>query len=245
MAPKKAPKKDTKKVTKTAPKKGPTKTSKAKIESEVSLEYSPDPIKPAAKSPPQFPVDPKNNNVRYWLIKSEPFSRIDPATDIDVAFPFSELLEVEREEWSGVRNHEAKNNMLNMKHGDILLFYHSNTRIPGIVGLAKVEGEAHPDSTQFEPRGNYYDAKSTEQNPRWWCVDVKFSRRFRSKVTLQELRDNPNLEEMLLVKRGRLSVTPVRSEEYYEILKMEKAKPVSDDIDCEVSTEYLEEVYKK
>ncbi|CCH44835.1 Thymocyte nuclear protein 1 [Wickerhamomyces ciferrii] len=216
-----------------------TKTNKDTLKDKIESDSN-QLIKPIPKKPAEFPKDPKNNNVRYWLIKSEPLTRIDPKTGKDVKFPLSELQKVEFETWDGVRNHEAKNNMLNMAKGDYLLFYHSNTSNPGIVGLAKVHNEAHPDPTQFDPKSNYYDAKSTKEAPRWWCVDVAFLRRFRSKVTLEELRSNPKLQEMSLVKRGRLSVTPVRLEEYYEVLAMEKEKPLDDDIDCDIDRKFVE-----
>lgn len=220
-------------------KKPATKALKLHIENKISDNLNP--IKPTPKNPAQNPVDPKNNNVRYWLIKSEPDSRIDPVTKVDARFPLSELLKLKTEEWHGVRNHEAKNNMLNMRKGDLLLFYHSNTKVPGIVGLAKVENEAHPDSLQFDSKCGYYDAKSTKEAPKWWCIDVSFHRRFRAKISLQELRDNPNLQEMFLVKRGRLSVTPVKSEEYYEIIDMESKRPIKDDIDCEIDHKFIKE----
>lgn len=196
--------------------------------------------KPQPKTSLEFPKDPKNNNVRYWLIKSEPLTRIDPKTGKDVKFPLSELQKVEYEQWDGVRNHEAKNNMLKMTKGDFLLFYHSNTSIPGVVGVAKVHNEAHPDSSQFDTKSNYYDSKSTNESPRWWCVDVSFVRRFKAKVSLEEMKNNENLKEMSLVKRGRLSVAPVRKEEYYEILKMEDLKEISDDIDCNIDHRFID-----
>jgi len=216
----------------------PTSTKDEDLESKINIDEL-NLQKPKPKKPAEFPKDPKNNNVRYWLIKSEPLSRIDPKTGKDVKFPLSDLKEVEFEQWDGVRNHEAKNNMLNMTKSDFLLFYHSNAPVPGIVGLAKVHNEAHPDSSQFDSKSNYYDPKSTKENPRWWCVDVSFVRRFRSKISLEELRDNENLKDMVLVKRGRLSVTPVRKEEYYEVLKMEKSKEISDDIDCKIDPKYI------
>ncbi|CDR47338.1 CYFA0S31e00540g1_1 [Cyberlindnera fabianii] len=219
-------------VTKT---KTTTKTDDLVSKIDVSSLQKPEPKKPA-----QFPVDPKNNNVRYWLIKSEPYTRIDPRSGKDVKFPLSALKEVEFEPWDGVRNHEAKNNMLNMRKGDFLLFYHSNAPIPGLVGIAEVANEAHPDLLQFDKSSHYYDPKSSVESPRWWCVDVKFKRRLRAKIPLAELQGNAKLSEMSLVKRGRLSVSPVRKEEYYTILEMESAKPVTDDIDCDLDHKFID-----
>ncbi|KAH3680776.1 hypothetical protein WICMUC_000127 [Wickerhamomyces mucosus] len=232
-----------KKVVKKKKNESATKADITKIESKINEDIESDNnkiTKPTPKKPAEFEKDLNNNNTRYWLIKSEPLSRIDPVTKKDVKFPFSDLLEVEYEEWNGVRNYEARNNMLNMEKEDILLFYHSNTPSPGIVGLAKVANEAHPDSLQFNSKSNYYDSRSNKEAPKWWCVDVKFYRRFRSKITLQELRENESLVNMSLVKRGRLSVTPVRKEEYYEILKMESKKNISNNIDCEMDEKYID-----
>lgn len=225
--------------TKKAPK--PTATKEKVIEDKINSDSASSTIiqRPQPKKPADFPVDPKNNNARYWLIKSEPLSRIDPKTNKDVRFSLADLAKVEYEQWDGVRNHEAKNNMLNMSKDDILLFHHSNTPTPGIVGEAKVYNEAHPDSSQFDPKSNYYDSKSTKESPRWWCVDVSFVRRFKAKVSLVELRENEKLSEMVLVKRGRLSVTPVRKEEYYEIKALEESKEISDDIDCDLDPIYI------
>jgi predicted RNA-binding protein with PUA-like domain len=195
--------------------------------------------RPQPKKPAEFSVDPENGNIRYWLIKSEPYSRIDPKTGKDSKFSLEDLFQVECEPWDGVRNHEAKNNMLNMTKGDICLFYHSNAPTPGIVGITKVVNEAHPDQLQFDSKSTYYDAKSSKQNPKWWCVDVTFVRRLKAKLSLDELRAKPELSEMSLVKRGRLSVTPVRSEEFNVIMAMERAKEFHMDIDCDLGEEFV------
>lgn len=193
---------------------------------------------PKPKSPAQFPVDPANGDVRYWLIKSEPYSRVDPKTGKDAKFSLEDLKQVDKEPWDGVRNHEAKNNMLNMQRGDICLFYHSNAPVPGIVGVARVAEEAHPDSLQFDSKSSYYDSKSSESAPRWWCVDVSFVRRLKCKLSLDELRGNEKLGEMSLIKRGRLSVSPVRMEEYNDILEMEKQSEFKMDVDCDLGEEF-------
>lgn len=188
--------------------------------------------KPVPNKEPRFAKD--CDGIRYWLIKSEPLSRIDPKTGSDAAFPLSSLKAVDSEPWDGVRNHEAKNNMLHMSVGDVCLFYHSNCPNPGIVGLATVSSEAHPDESQFDPSHKYYAPKSTRGKPLWWCCDVRYKNKFRRKVSLAEIRENPKLQEMMLVKRGRLSVTPVAPEEYREILRMEKEGKASNDLDCSV-----------
>lgn len=194
---------------------------------------------PQPKKPALYPVDKLHGDVRYWLIKSEPYSRIDPVTGMDSKFSLADLQKVRHEPWDGVRNHEAKNNMLNMRKGDVCLFYHSNAPTPGLVGVAKVANEAHPDFLQFDSKSTYYDPKSPQEAPRWWCVDVTFVRRLRAKISLDELRGNGKLADMSLVKRGRLSVSPVRGEEFHEIMTMEKGRKFAMDIDCEIGEEFV------
>ncbi|ANZ73601.1 BA75_01116T0 [Komagataella pastoris] len=176
-------------------------------------------------------------DTRYWLIKSEPHSRIDSRTGEDLKFSLADLSLVDSEPWDGVRNHEAKRNMLDMAPGDICLFYHSNCPTPGIVGLAEVVCSAHPDESQFDRTSPYFDSKSTRSNPHWWCVDVKFKRRFRAKVTLRSLKTDKNLQDMALVRRSRLSITPVTSSQYSYIIELEKSLPDTDDIDCQPRTD--------
>jgi predicted RNA-binding protein with PUA-like domain len=151
--------------------------------------------------------------MRYWLMKSEP----------DV-FGIDDLAARPRqtEHWDGVRNYQARNFMREMKLGDRIFFYHSNAQPPGIVGIAEVAREAYPDFTAWDPESNYFDPKSTPDNPRWFMVDVRFVRKFEHIVTLDELRANPKLADMPLVRRGnRLSVMPVTAEQWERILKME------------------------
>ncbi len=106
--------------------------------------------------------------MQHWLIKSEP----------DV-FSIDDLARVKREPWTGVRNYQARNFMWrDMKPGDLALFYHSNAKPPGIAGVAKVAGVPYPDATQFDPKSEYFDAKATKGNPRWWLVDFEFAGKF-------------------------------------------------------------------
>lgn len=189
---------------------------------------------------PRFHEDSRGR--RYWLIKSEPVKRIVDGNDI--SFSLRSLADVDSEPWNGVRNYEARNNLLNMKVDDLCLFYHSNCKVPGIVGIAKVAESASPDEGQFDPKDPYFDAKSTKELPKWWCPRVKFYRRFRSKLSLPQLRDiasenNSKLSEFMLVKRGRLLVIPVAESEYNELLRIEKALPINDDIDCELDNEFI------
>jgi len=109
-----------------------------------------------------------------------------------------------------------------MKKGDQVFFYHSNCKEPGIVGIARVAREAYPDHTAFDPGDPHYDAKSDPQNPTWCMVDVKFVRTLRRNITLTELKADPALEGLALVRKGnRLSVMPLSEEHWKHILDME------------------------
>jgi len=150
----------------------------------------------------------------YWLFKSEPdeFS-ID---DLYAAKARTAM-------WDGVRNYQARNMMRDeMKPGDEGFFYHSNCKVPGIVGIVKIVKKGYPDPTAFDPNDKHYDPKSDPDNPRWYCVDVKFRRKLERVIPLTELKDNPALAGMALVRRGnRLSVMPVDEASWEAILEME------------------------
>lgn len=149
--------------------------------------------------------------MNYWLMKSEPET-----------FGIDHLKKMKREHWDGVRNYQARNMMRDdMKKGDLALFYHSNTTPPGVVGVMEVVKESYPDFTAFDPESKYYDPKSTEDNPRWFMVDVKFKEKFKDMITLAELKVNPALKDMLILRKGnRLSITPVTKKEWDAIMKM-------------------------
>ncbi len=126
----------------------------------------------------------------YWLFKSEP----------DVWSWDAQVAKGDTgEEWNGVRNYQARNNMRAMKNGDLGFFYHSRSGLE-IVGIVEVCNESHPDSTTDDPR--------------WDCVDVKAVRPFTKPVTLAQIKNDPRLQEMALVKSARLSVQPVTAEEW-------------------------------
>ncbi|QWP76797.1 EVE domain-containing protein [Lysobacter sp. K5869] len=151
---------------------------------------------------------------RYWLMKSEPDT-----------FSIDDLERVRTEPWNGVRNYQARNYMRDgMKIGDGVLFYHSNTAIPGIVGLATIAAEAYPDPTQFDPKSDYYDAKSTREDPRWLLVDVAFERKLARTIALDEIKARAEElgEDFALTRRGnRLSVLPVSAAQWKLLLAME------------------------
>ncbi|MBP6299528.1 MAG: EVE domain-containing protein [Arenimonas sp.] len=151
--------------------------------------------------------------MNYWLMKSEPD-----------AFSIDDLMKVKKEPWSGVRNYQARNFMWkDMKIGDGILFYHSNAKIPGIAGLAKVASKAYPDPTQFDPESDYWDPKATQEKPRWFLVDVSFERKFKEVLSLEKLKANAEiLGDFVLLNRGtRLSVLPVTKTQWQTILKLE------------------------
>lgn len=123
--------------------------------------------------------------------------------------------------WEGVRNYQARNFMMNnMKIGDEVLFYHSSTEPSGIAGLAIVSSEKTPDPSQFDKKSSYFDSKATKQKPIWYCVEVKFVKKFSQVISLNEIKKQKELSEMLVIKRGqRLSIQPVKQIEYDWILK--------------------------
>jgi len=123
--------------------------------------------------------------------------------------------------WDGVRNYQARNFLLKMKKGDLAFFYHSSCPAPGVYGIVEIVREAYPDDTAFDPKSEYYDSKSTLAQPRWFMVDVRLKRAFKSPALLEAIRDERSLREMQLVQRGnRLSVMPVTTREWKSILKI-------------------------
>ncbi len=116
--------------------------------------------------------------------------------------------------WGGVRNYQARNFMMrDMSVGDLVFFYHSGgtKEIPaGIYGLATVSKLAHPDVTQFDKKNDHYDPKATREKPIWYCVDIKFSKKLKTPMTLAEIKFDPNLAGIMLAQTGsRLSIQPV------------------------------------
>jgi predicted RNA-binding protein with PUA-like domain len=124
--------------------------------------------------------------------------------------------------WDGVRNYQARNIMRDqMQIGDLAFFYHSNAKPSGIAGIVAINSEAYPDPTQFDARSKYFDEKSTPKAPRWFLRDVKFVCRVEPMISLEELKGNSKLKNMMVTQQGsRLSVQPVRESEWDEILKM-------------------------
>ncbi|WP_372177158.1 EVE domain-containing protein [Xanthomonas axonopodis pv. phyllanthi] len=151
---------------------------------------------------------------RYWLMKSEPDT-----------FSIDDLERVGTEPWNGVRNYQARNFMRDgMQVGDGVFFYHSNCKVPGIVGIAKVASAAYPDDTQFDPSSDYHDPKSTREDPRWMLVDVAFERKLARTISLDEIKQQADAlgEGFALIARGnRLSILPVTATQWKLLLAME------------------------
>ena len=139
------------------------------------------------------------------------------------AYSIDDLERDGREMWDGIRNYQARNTMRDdMTVGDEVFFYHSNCKVPAIVGISRVASEPYPDPTQFDPESKYYDPKSSEDDPRWCLVDVEFVRKFEKPITLTELKAHPGLDGMILTRRGnRLSIMPVADEHWDLILTLE------------------------
>ncbi|KAF2663410.1 DUF55-domain-containing protein, partial [Microthyrium microscopicum] len=174
---------------------------------------------PAKRARTESPAPPNTKN--YWLFKSEPDTRLEKGTD--VSFSIDDLMRcTEPEPWTGVRAHGPKNSMKAMKVGDKGLFYHSNTKTPGVVGILEVVQEATPDPSAFDKTGPYYDRLSTHENPRWHCVSVGFVQKFDKPelTTLRELKKHTSgaLEGMQLLRQSRLSVSSVTAKQWDAIL---------------------------
>ena len=150
--------------------------------------------------------------MQYWLMKSEPSE-----------YSIDHLKRDNVEHWDGVRNYQARNMMRDqMKVGDLAFLYHSNCNEIGIVGIMTIHKEGYPDHLAFDPKDKHYDPKSDPEKPRWFMVDVKYKRKMKRVISLQELRDTKGLEDMALVRKGnRLSVMPVSKDEWNLILAME------------------------
>ena len=151
--------------------------------------------------------------MNYWLMKSEPdvYSIDDLAAEPN-----------QTDYWDGIRNYQVRNFMRDkMKIGDRAFFYHSNCKVPGIVGTMRISSTAYPDHTAFDPDSRYYDPKSDRDSPRWLMVNVTLETKFLRIVSLSELRIEHKLSLMQVLQRGnRLSITPVKEPEWNFILKM-------------------------
>lgn len=132
--------------------------------------------------------------MNYWLVKSEPFK-----------YSWEQFEKDKKAVWDGVRNYQARNNLKTMKKDDLVFFYHSNEGL-AIVGIAKVVKEFYQDPTT--------------EDPNWVVVELAPHQKMKRPVTLAEIKAEPNLENIALVRNGRLSVSPLKKEEFDIILGM-------------------------
>ncbi|QSX35013.1 EVE domain-containing protein [Shewanella avicenniae] len=151
--------------------------------------------------------------MRYWLFKSEPD---------DYSISDLQLAGEQGTCWFGIRNYQARNFLRDeLQVGDLVLFYHSSCKQPAIVGTAVVTKTAYPDPSATDPQSPYFDAKSTEAQPRWFSVDIQWQSTFYQPVTLSFMKQHPPLAQMYLIQKGsRLSLQPVTAEEWNIINKL-------------------------
>lgn len=148
--------------------------------------------------------------MKYWLLKSEP-----------EAYSIDHMAKDKRSLWENVRNYQARNFMVkDMKIGDLALFYHSNAKPPGVVGLVEITAVNQIDNSQFDKKSEYFEPRATRQKPVWFCAEVSFKEKFKGLISLDELRTFKNLSKMLLLNKSRLSVQPVAESEFKFICQL-------------------------
>ncbi|WP_199525022.1 EVE domain-containing protein [Pseudoalteromonas sp. bablab_jr011] len=151
----------------------------------------------------------------YWLFKTEPD-----------AFSINDLKNAPKQTsmWDGVRNYQARNFMRDgIKAGDLVMIYHSNCKHVGVAGIGEITREAYADPTQFDLSSDYYDAKATAENPRWFVVDVTYKAHLNKLVSLQAIKANDAITDIALKKGGRLSVMPVTEHDWQQIIAMSES----------------------
>jgi predicted RNA-binding protein with PUA-like domain len=149
---------------------------------------------------------------RYWLVKSEP--DVFSYADLEAAPGRTTC-------WDSVRNTGARNFLRDgMQVGDLAFYYHSNAEPSAIVGICEVVRAGYPDHTAFDPRHPYFDPDSDPAHPTWFMVDVRAVRPLARPVTLADVKAEPALQDMALVRVGRLSVVPVTEAEWHVVLRM-------------------------
>ena len=155
--------------------------------------------------------------MNYWLMKSEPN-----------AYSIDDLKSEGKTGWDGIRNYQARNLMRDqMQVGDKVLFYHSNAKPPGVVGLAQVSDIGLVDPSQFDPESKYFDPKSSSDNPRWLMVELAYLETFSQFISLPDLRESADLEGMMVLKKGaRLSIQPVSQAHFQQICQMGQSQQV-------------------
>jgi predicted RNA-binding protein with PUA-like domain len=156
--------------------------------------------------------------MRYWLFK----------TEAD-CFSIDDLAKAPKQTtfWDGVRNYQARNSLRDdVKVGDGVLLYHSNSDPLAIVGTLEVVKAAYPDTTAFDKTEQHYDEKSKPDDPTWFMVDVKLKQKFPQPVTRDMLKDAKELAKMVVLQKGsRLSIMPVTDAEWRAVHKLAGVKP--------------------
>ena len=155
--------------------------------------------------------------MKYWLVKSEP-----------EAFSVDDLADCPQQTryWKHVRNYQARNFMRDdMQPGDQVFFYHSNTEVPGIVGLAEIASAPYPDPEALNPASKYFDPKSSADNVRWYLVDIRLTKKLDGTISLRDIKEHAvDLGDFPLIRKGnRLSVMPVGEDQWDYILSLKAA----------------------
>jgi predicted RNA-binding protein with PUA-like domain len=154
--------------------------------------------------------------MKYWLIKSE-----------GNCYSIDDLKRDKKVAWEGIRNYQARNFMTkDMQVGDLILYYHSITEPIGVYGVAKVVSKAHPDESQFNKKDEMeYEPRAAKDKPVWYCVDVAFVKKFKQPVTLEAIKKDPKLKDIVVAQKGsRLSVQPVAEAHFKYIVTLEDTK---------------------
>jgi predicted RNA-binding protein with PUA-like domain len=154
----------------------------------------------------------------YWLFKSDP-----------EVFSWDDLKRCRDQTtyWDGVRNYQARNILRDeVAVNDLVLFYHSQTKPPAVMGVARVIRSGYPDFTAWYPDSPHFDPKSSPDKPIWYMVDIRLEYELHRPVPLPELRQTPGLENMELLRKGsRLSIQPVRPEEFEIVERLGRKEP--------------------
>jgi predicted RNA-binding protein with PUA-like domain len=148
--------------------------------------------------------------MNYWLFKSEPN-----------AYSIDDLKREKLTAWDGIRNYQARNFLRDdCKIGDSVLFYHSNTKIPAVVGVGEVASKPYPDPTQFDNEDPHFDPKATKENPRWVLVDISYKKMLRKPISLRYLKSQKHFNDMIVTQKGsRLSIQPISKKHFDMIIK--------------------------
>lgn len=151
--------------------------------------------------------------MNYWLFKSEPN-----------CYSINDLERDKVQAWDGVRNYQARNMLRDeIKKGDKILFYHSSCAEPAVVGLCEIVKEGYPDATAFDPTSEHPDLKSDPENPRWFMVDLKFEAKFKTPVSLSQMKEMHEFSGMKLLQKGnRLSLFPIEKKHFDLICHISK-----------------------